>query len=86
MYRLHENLFGRPDTVMLLGDETTFLYISRNISGIIDKQLNESTYDCVAIGGRVPPASLNDTILYNIDFSALGEGVKVSSIYTINKL
>lgn len=86
LYNLYASLFGESDTVKQLGDGATFLYNSLNISDVIEMKLSQSIYGCVAIGGAVPPASPNDTILYNVDFSVIAGGSEVSSICTISNL
>ncbi|EDV26107.1 uncharacterized protein TRIADDRAFT_55870 [Trichoplax adhaerens] len=80
MYELSGDLFGQSGTEMLLGPSKTFTYESRNISDLIEDKLNGSIFGCVAIGGKVPPGSPNDTILYNIiDYSVIAGGVETES-------
>ncbi|RDD41430.1 Adhesion G-protein coupled receptor D1 [Trichoplax sp. H2] len=80
MYELSGDLFGQSGTEMLLGPSETFTYESRNISDLIEDKLNGSIFGCVAIGGKVPPGSPNDTILYNIiDYSVIAGGVETES-------
>lgn len=79
-YELASNFTSPGFVKQRLGSRPQFITSNQSTNSIYHEMMSNTEYGCVKIGAVVPPASINDTILYNvIGIDIIGIGSDVSS-------
>ncbi|RDD36709.1 Adhesion G protein-coupled receptor L2 [Trichoplax sp. H2] len=65
-YQLASNLKSPSFVNQRLGSQEEFTNVNYDTSSVYNEIIQNINYNCVVVGAVVPPAFLNDTILYNV--------------------